>query len=172
MKLHTILKNGNSLLGFRNKKELIDNSIGDYSEKVDGVSGATTEEIKSAVVEGAVYSTYTLWHLVNDEVVEQLKNHTNSNYNSKVQNQLLNSKNPKTILYVLRKFREDDYLTNFEKVIHIMKLRIPMINFYIAKNLPRNLFVQEKNLTAIRKIWNELDKNTQSVLAKSVNPNN
>lgn len=172
LKLHNILKNGNSLLGYRNKKELIDNSISDYSEKVDGVSGATSKEIKSAVVEGAVYSTYTLWHLVNGTVVNQLKDHINSNYGSKFQNQLLTSTNPKTILFVLRKFNDQDYFDNFDKVLHIMNLNIPMINFYIAKNLPSIIFAEDRNIKAIQTMWYELDRNTQSVLAKSVNPKN
>lgn len=171
-KLHSILKNGNSLLGYRNKNELIDNSISDYSEKVDGVTGATIKEVKSAVIEGALYSTYTLWNLVNGSVVNQLKNHVNSNYSSKIQMQLLASTNPKTILFVLRKFKEEDYFENFDKVLHIMKLNIPMINFYIAKNLPAIIFTIDHNIKAIRTIWNVLDKNTQSVLAASVNPKN
>ena len=169
-KLHNILKNGNSILGYRTKIELIDNSVSDYSEKVDGVSGATSKEIKSTVVEGAVYSTYTLWHLVNGGIVNQLRKHTQTNYNPAIQNQLLESENPKTLLFVLKTFNAEDYIDHFEKVISIMKLNIPVINFYIAKKIPKTLFSKEENVIALQNIWDNLDKNTQSVLSVNMDP--
>lgn len=43
---------------------------------VDAVTGATKKEISQATVDGAVYTTYTLWHLVNQGERAQLQDRT------------------------------------------------------------------------------------------------
>ena len=42
------------------------------SDQVDGVSAATPIAVRNAVVEGAAYTTWVLWHWVNGEVVNEL----------------------------------------------------------------------------------------------------
>ena len=50
-------------------------------EEVDGVSGATREELASEVVDDAVYTTYTLWHLAHLGEKEKLIDLTLSQLN-------------------------------------------------------------------------------------------
>src|SRR5690606_38143693 len=40
---------------------------------LDGVTGATRKEIADEAVKGAVYTTYTLWHLIHEGEKEQLR---------------------------------------------------------------------------------------------------
>ncbi|WP_234733953.1 FMN-binding protein [Tellurirhabdus bombi] len=68
-KLTTILSNDWSSLREYEFSDLIDEPD---SSKVDGVSGATKKEIASEAVEDAVYTTYTLWHLIHQGEKEQL----------------------------------------------------------------------------------------------------
>jgi hypothetical protein len=68
-KLIGILSNDWSSLREYEFSDLIDEPD---SSKVDGVSGATKKEIASEAVEDAVYTTYTLWHLIHQGEKEQL----------------------------------------------------------------------------------------------------
>jgi hypothetical protein len=77
LKLEEILKDKNSLLGtVKDVSALFDPATKKISEKVDAVTGATRETIKNAVVPGAVYSSYTLWHVVNGEISSGIQKYT------------------------------------------------------------------------------------------------
>ena len=164
-KLHLSLMDQNSVLGRKKEDELIDKIRTRYSEKLDAVTGATDLQIKNAVVEGALYSTYTLWHLVNGNIRSVLTNCTMENYNSKMEEQLIFSDDSKAIIFALGQFEDHDYIDRFQEVIRIMKKRYPLVNFYIAKNLPSEVFLSEENLKSISLVWELLDPNTRSILS-------
>ncbi len=67
-KLLSILRNDWSSLREYDFGELVD----EKEEGVDGITGATRKEIASEAVENAVYTTYTLWHLIHLGEKEQL----------------------------------------------------------------------------------------------------
>jgi len=69
-KLISILENDWSVLREYSMEDLTEGQ-GD-KEKVDGTSGATKKEISAESVENAVYTTYTLWHLIHQGEKEQL----------------------------------------------------------------------------------------------------
>lgn len=165
-KLHDVLMDNTSILGDIKEENLIDNSIKKYSQKIDGLTGATAKNIKSELVDGAPYTTYTLWNLVNGDIVSKMKNHTISISNSVIKKQLLNSTNPKTIIFGLKMFTEKDYLDNFQLIFSIMQLDNPFVNFYIAKNLPESVLWIDKNKEQLKIIWEHSDYNTKSILQK------
>lgn len=72
--LINVLQNDWSLLREYKFEELtVDQTKGDLVEgRTDAVSSATRREVASEAVENAVYTTYTLWHLVHDGEKEQL----------------------------------------------------------------------------------------------------
>jgi hypothetical protein len=72
-KLDEILADKNSILRVLAKDELTYKNIELKSETVDAVTGATPTSVKEQVVEGAVYSVYTLWHFVNGSVKDSIK---------------------------------------------------------------------------------------------------
>lgn len=163
-KLQTTLKNENSILGRKNENELLDNHQKRYSEKIDAVTGATDIQIKNAVVEGALYSTYTLWHLVNGTIKKELSGYTLKIYNHKIEQQLLYSNNTKSIIFALKQFDDQDYVVRFQEIIKIMENGHPLVNFYIAKNFPPAAFLPEENINSLEMVWEELDPNTKSIL--------
>lgn len=165
-KLHNTLKNEISILGDKTEDELLDPSRSRYSEKIDGVTGATAKEIKSEVVDGALYSTYTLWHMANGDIQQKLRKYTLSHYTSNFQQQLLQSRNTKSIIFGLKNLDEEFYPAHFSQIIDLMKRGNPLVNFYIAKNISEDDLDYGENKKELLKIWNLLDPNTQSVLSK------
>jgi hypothetical protein len=167
-KLQATLKDGNSILGRKSESELLDNNRNRYSQKIDAVTGATDLQIKNAVVDGALYSTYTLWHLVNGDIKNILSECTIKNYNSKMEQQLLFSDNTKSIIFALKQFDKEDYVNRFQEIIQVMKKGYPLVNFYIAKNLPSEVFLSDDNINSLNQIWQLLDPNTKSILADNM----
>ena len=169
-KLHSTLRDDNSILGDKTEDELLDEKQTRYSEKIDGATGATAKEIKSAVVDGALYSTYTLWHLTNGDIKQKIWEYTLAHYDSTIEQQLLQSEHPGTIIMGLKNLDERDYFNRFDQILDIMKSDIPLVNFYIAKNLPADVFTIEENRKSIKEIWNLLDRNTRSILSNYLDP--
>jgi len=165
-KLHLTLRDQNSVLGRKKEDELIDKVQTRYSEKIDAVTGATDLQIKNAVVEGALYSTYTLWHLVNGGIGKRLKGYTSANYNLDMEKQLMRSDDPLAIIFALKQWAVKDYTDRFPDVLKIMKNGSPMVNFYIAKKLPPESLASANHQKAIQDIWSSLDPNTKSILVK------
>jgi hypothetical protein len=169
-KLQMTLSDENSILGEKSKDELLDKNQTRYSEKIDAFTGATAREIRSAVVEGALYSTYTLWHLVNGDIKQKMREYSLLNYDAEIEHQLLNSQNPKTMILGLKNLDDAFYFDHFEEILRLMQSGHPLVNFYIAKKMPPAVMDTEKNRNAILKLWDTFDRNTQSVLSRYMNP--
>lgn len=92
-KLDQILKDKNSILQSLSKNDLVDKSIRVKAATVDAVTGATPATIRNAVVEGAVYSSYTLWHLANGPISDSLRVFTLKNYSEQIASHLFKFRN-------------------------------------------------------------------------------
>ena len=163
-KLHQALQDNRSILGDKSEEELFDKSKERYSEKIDGTTGATSLEVKKVVVDGALYSTYTLWKMANGEIVGKLKNKTKANLTQGISQQLLNSDNPEAVLLALDQWQDEDFITKSQQLINIMQRKSPLVNFYLAKRVPANVWQQKKTKKQLAKLWDELDSNTKSYL--------
>jgi hypothetical protein len=161
----------NSILGRTSENELLDKTKIRYSEKIDGVTGATSIQIKNSVVEGAMYSTYALWHLINGPIWQELKKYTIQNYDPEIERQLILSRHPQKIITALQQWNEKNYKDRFGEIITIMSSGNTLVNFYIAKSLPAEVLSDTENQNSLKNIWNELDPNTKSILSKYLNLN-
>ena len=92
-KLHNILSNRQSLLQDFTIYELVDTRTYNLSDSVDAVTGATPKTIRNEVIGGAVYTCYTLWHIVNGPVAEELQKITESHSGNKLMKHFLRSEN-------------------------------------------------------------------------------
>ena len=92
-KLHNILANTQSLLQDFTIYELVDTRTYNLSDSVDAVTGATPKTIKNEVIGGAVYTCYTLWHIVNGPVMEELQKITESHSSNDLMKNFLRSEN-------------------------------------------------------------------------------
>ncbi len=79
-KLHTILADDKSLLGSFSKEDISKLLIVNPDEReqyeVDAVTGATPEAIRNEIIEGALYTCHTLWHLCRGKIRDQISNYT------------------------------------------------------------------------------------------------
>ena len=68
-------------------------------QRVDAVSGATSDFIKDEVVEGAAYTCFTMWHWANGEISTNVRKNSQKLISESNIKTLLNSKDPQELLF-------------------------------------------------------------------------
>lgn len=74
--LKAILSDRESLLQDYRMEDLVDTTKKVYSSEIDGLTAATSTTFADKLVPGAIYTCYTLWHLVNGEISGRIGAHT------------------------------------------------------------------------------------------------
>ncbi|WP_297088268.1 hypothetical protein [uncultured Draconibacterium sp.] len=74
-------------------------------DKVDAVTQATNPDIIKSIVNGAVYTTFTLWHISNGTTKERAEEKSKELLNTKIANSLLESEVPEDILWTLQQMQ-------------------------------------------------------------------
>ncbi|WP_234735799.1 hypothetical protein [Tellurirhabdus bombi] len=72
-KLQDILSNQSSLLKDVAMDDLVGKGTENLADSVDAKAGATLKTVKNEVIDGAVYTCYTLWHLAHGKVVGEMQ---------------------------------------------------------------------------------------------------
>ena len=135
-KLDQILKDRNSMLRVLSKNELVDKSVVVKSAMVDAVTGATPATVKKAVVDGAVYSSYALWHMANGAVRDSIRAFTLRNYSGEIVFCLIDSGNFETQIFALKQFSANDFLQQFDRLLLVMSKSSPVVSAYIISKFP------------------------------------
>lgn len=161
-KLDQILKIKNSVLRLLEKGDLIDQNIKLRATTVDATTGATPATIKNAVVDGAVYSTYTLWHFVNGELKDSIRSCTNKIYSWLIAMQLLKSNNYDTQLFALKKLSTEDYESHFTELTKVILESAPVIRAYLISKAPLPFEDSKKNQDFVS-LFPKLDTYSKSV---------
>ena len=169
-KLHQLLLNRHSILERRQLSDLFDANVAAKEkvkfkgEEVDAISGATKKEIKESVVEGALYSCYTIWHLVHGEVAEKMGNFLDSIYNPELSDYFLYSDYKDYQLHAIKNFDTLAIKNNLPRIIDIVVEAKPVIRSYILKKLPKNLWKEESTSFPLYQNFEHLDINSKTIL--------
>ncbi|MCY1722147.1 hypothetical protein OU798_17470 [Prolixibacteraceae bacterium Z1-6] len=99
-KIHNVLSEANSPLANYSIDELVPKKSTN-SQGVDAVSSATIAAVLDHIVEGAVYTTYTLWHIVNGPTKREIEKLTTEKLDSDLSLKILNSINLQDQVWVL-----------------------------------------------------------------------
>ena len=166
-KLDNILKNRNSSLRILNQEDLVDKSVKVKSNVVDAVTGATPKTIKNSVVEGAVYSSFTLWHFVNGAIKNRLASFTQDIYSEQIARHLLNSDNYETQLFALRKLSEKDYETHSDLLFEVIRQSAPLIKAYVIARTPLPFSNIETNKQFVS-LFPDLDDYSKSIFLNRI----
>jgi hypothetical protein len=92
-RLHMLLADPLSPLAHYSLKELVPPVDSTKTNKVDAVSTATIAAVLDYIVKGAVYTTYTLWHIVYGQTKREIENLTAQQLTPELTMKLLESKN-------------------------------------------------------------------------------
>lgn len=132
-KLDVILSDVNSPLQNFYKHELVNDS---HANAADAYSGATVVINNNAIVEGAVWTCYTLWHWANGDVVSQIREITSSNYKNEALKAFLQSSNINYRVFALeqciaKKLVQSDYLNQVVSMSFTSKKEVELMLAYL-----------------------------------------
>ncbi len=119
--LHHILAEDNSPLSQYEIQDLVPEKK-DSNAGIDAVSSATIDAILNYIVEDAVYTTYTLWHIVYGPTKREIEKQTTSKLNNHLILKILNSGSIKDQIWVLNNIQKETELSDelCNKLIHFI----------------------------------------------------
>lgn len=138
-RLHVLMNNALSPLAQYSIEELVPNETDSTKNKVDAVSSATIAAVLDHIVEGAVYTTYTLWHIVYGQTKREIEKLTSENLNKQMVMRLLNSEEIDNQVWALNHI-SDQIEMDAEIVNKIMD--------YISGD---DIYLVERSLNALKK---------------------
>ena len=166
-KLDQILKDKNSILQSLSKNDLVDKSIRVKASTVDAVTGATPATIKQAIVEGAVYSSFTLWHFVNGAIGDSIRAFTLKNYSLAIACKLLDSENFESQLFALKQFKQQELSENFDRLLPLIEKSSPIVRAYFINKLPLPFAEKQKN-SNLFEAYKRLDNYSKSIFSDRI----
>ena len=166
-KLNEILSDKNNILRVLGKDELTDKSVKLKSSTVDAVTGATPASVKDQVVEGAVYTAFTLWHFVNGAVKDSIKSFTINIFSDKSGEQLLQSNNHETQIFALKQLQDTFYETHSKLIFSVLTNSSPLVRAYIINKIPLPLSTLDKN-NEFASLYTNLDSYSQSIFRERI----
>ncbi|GGN01935.1 hypothetical protein GCM10010967_40550 [Dyadobacter beijingensis] len=92
-KLQDILIQPNSIFADLKMEDLITKGTDKLTDSVDAKAGATLKTIKNQVIDGAVYTCYTLWHIAYGKAVPEMQKIIEAYSNDGLLHTFLESKN-------------------------------------------------------------------------------
>ena len=119
-KLAEILSRPNSIFADLTMEDLITKGTDSLTSDVDAKTGATLKTIKNEVIDGAVYTCFTLWKIAyGNQVVDKMKNITGTYLNRDMLHSFLNSSNYHYQYAAMEKVidKKGQVKKEFEKVI-------------------------------------------------------
>jgi hypothetical protein len=167
-KLDGILRDKSSILRVLEKDELTDKSVKLKSSTVDAVTGATPATVKDQVVEGAVYSAFTLWHFVNGAVKDSMMQFTRNIFSDRLAGQMLQSTNHETQIFALKQLQNSFYETNITVILDVLTKSSPLVRAYIINKIPLP-FIKMENNKALVALYPKLDSYSKSIFRERVN---
>tara|TARA_R110002124_G_scaffold130047_1_gene291849 strand:+ start:827 stop:1723 length:897 start_codon:yes stop_codon:yes gene_type:complete len=171
-KLKKILGNNASVLLDYQAENLLDPVLKKKSEAVaDAVAGATNTSIKDEVVEGALFSTYTLWHIVNGPISQKIKAYTEAKYSTKMLQKMLFSENEHYQYYALQKIPQKELPQYTQELIRLVAHGAGDVPYFAIEKIPdRTWSHPEYQLQLIKQIQqvpfqmqNEILNNLQNI---------
>jgi len=121
---------------------------------VDGTSGATAASLSKYVVQGAAYTTYTLWNIVYGSTRKLIMDNTENSLTTELIVRILKSPDQTDKIWILERINEDTEMG--PEVLHSMQSQISGDDFYLAykaihaikKNHLSDTKVQDSIITA------------------------
>ena len=172
-KMHQILLDGDSLLGTRPLAEMYHVRVPSVELKstkkvgeVDAVSGATTHEIRQAVVAGALYSCYAIWHLVHGDLREKMLAHTRTLHTPAMRQRFLNSDNADYQRHAIAEMDAASLDDNLPRILELYSTSNPLLQASVIEQLPQRAWANAETTKTIYSAFPSADAPVRLMLVE------
>ncbi len=183
IKLHSILHTPSPSFIHLRRDELITPKVNKSGADIDGLTGATVQAVSRDMVQGAVYTCYTLWHIANGGLVFKIQEHTKENLTDCLLLKLLDTPSPEAHYFLIQNIESskmacyiDDLLTlagqydpyfssQLVSRLSPFMLEGPHIQSALAEHFPQLEYAAQLDLLAMFKSCKNLSVSGQKLLA-------
>lgn len=130
-------------------------------DTVDGYSGATIESIKAEVIEGALYTCYTLWHIANGAVVDSIRQHTQRRLDKPMIAKIINYNSASAHYYLIDHMSEGQFEQNLPEIIGLIKTGKGYFPKNAIEKIPGKLFSKRDMQDFLIQNYDSLSYHTQ-----------
>lgn len=166
--LRKILSNRSSILRDYPVGDLVDRRIVKKSDNVDAVSSATRVDVKEAVVSGAVYSTYVLWHIVNGSIASRIAEHSKPFLTEERVDKMFYSTNFYYQYYALKAISSEDSLKYMDEIMHLVKNGISYIPYFAIEKLPASAWGKDPYQRTLLEFFRQTDFELQNFILNRI----
>lgn len=172
LRLHQLLRDGESILKRKHLDDLFDKNakpekkVRYKGEEIDGVTGATRKEIKEALVGGALYSCYTVWHLAHGEVKDKIEVFAGQQGSEFLETEFLYSPYRDYQHFAIRGLDSLALLDNLERITQILLSTAPLTRSYLLKKLPRAAYANPEYSSLLYHTLPQIDLNAKTLLIR------
>ncbi len=173
-KLHALLNNAHAPIARKELSELTNRPVDSVKQityngvEVDAVSGATVQSIKEMVVQGALYSCYTLWHLAYGEATLKTRAYLRENLSETLVMALLGSDDGNYRFEALKLMRAADMHRYKPELISLFEQANPMTRKYLLKKMPDAMWADPAMAAYLYARFRDLDFNSKTLLINRV----
>ncbi len=167
-KLMDILLNQTPSFVYLKRNELVSKNTDENALEIDGISSATVTQVKEDMVEGAIYTCYTLWHIANGEIIFNIKEHTIKKLDKPLIHKLLGSKNLEELFFVIENI-DSGYFSIF--LPEILSLAEEYGGYFIKsviENMPVSLMKDDIVQNFFSTNFNQLEHQAQNSLLEKL----
>ncbi len=163
VQLKKILSDRESMLLDYRMEDLVDTTVKVYSAEIDGLTAATSSTFSDKLVPGAIYTCYTLWHLVNGEIADRIRSNTRALLNTRLKKKMLVSGVTNYQDYILDGIRPADSDVFAPDLITLAGDKNRFIAIKAIRKLPASRTIKPGALEMIRQ-FEDYDFPVQSAL--------
>jgi hypothetical protein len=156
-KLHELLLDEQSILRRRHKDDLFEKEQKRVSQVVDAVTGATAKEVKEAVVDGAVYSSYTIYHLVHSQLSAVIREDLEKHLWDQVKGKMSKSERIDERVFFTRKLPQSEFLAYRDEILETVARSVPRDRLYVMKKMPKAMWEDQEVQARIAEMTEDLD---------------
>lgn len=161
-KFASILNDRYSILADFNLSELKGHKEGATIQEIDGITGATPKSIENAIVPGAVYTCYTIWHLAHGSIKDTIREKSQLLQTEEILSNFINHKNPDyqrwAIDQIFQSFSQHKQLVG--QALQLIESSQIFIKKHVLQQIPQSLLTKAD----IQKyLWNQYPNLTYSL---------
>lgn len=138
------------------------------SNEVDGISSATIAEVKEDMVEGAIFTCYTLWYIANGGISFNIQEHTSKKIDHQLIAKMVRSENTESHYFLIENIKPAFFEGFLNEVVTLaMEYDAFFIQRIIEKG-PENLNQNPLNQDFLLGYFNDLEYSSKNELLKKL----
>ncbi|SOE20328.1 hypothetical protein SAMN06298216_0821 [Spirosomataceae bacterium TFI 002] len=164
-KLQSILTNHDLIFTGMPAEKLVSKT---KKNELDAVSGATVATIKDEVIEGALFTCYTLWHIANGAVEDSIEIHTKKQLQKPTVNRIANLNNDKAYYYLIENLNENQIHENLTLLLSLVSKSKGYFPKNAFESFPLSLYETDELKTFIKNEYPNFSYHTRNAVLEKL----